>query len=35
VRAILVTGLDQASEPPDPITATPAHDNIRGAGYYQ
>ena len=35
VRSILVTGLDQAPEPPEPITATPAHDNIRGSGYYQ
>lgn len=35
VRSILVTGLDQAPEPPEPITAPPAHDNIRGAGYYQ
>ena len=35
VRSILVTGLDQAPEPPEPITATPVHDNIRGAGYYQ
>ena len=35
VRSILVTGLDQAPEPPDPITATPAHGNIRGADYYQ
>jgi len=35
VRSILVTGLDQAAEPPDPITATPTHGNIRGAGYYQ
>ncbi len=35
VRSILITGLDQAPEPPEPITATPAHDNIRGSGYYQ
>jgi transposase len=35
VRSILVTGLDQAPEPQEPITAPPAHDNIRGAGYYQ
>lgn len=35
VRSILVTGFDQAPEPPEPITATPAHDNIRGSGYYQ
>ena len=35
VRSILVTGLDRAPDPPDPITATPAHDNIRGPGYYQ
>lgn len=35
VRSILVTGLDQAPEPPEPITATPSHDNIRGSGYYQ
>jgi len=25
VRSILVTGLDRAPEPPQPITATPAH----------
>ena len=31
VRSILVTGLDQAPESPEPITATPAHDNIRRA----
>lgn len=35
VRSILITGLDRAPSPPDPVTATPAHDNIRGPGYYQ
>ncbi|MBD1549751.1 IS21 family transposase [Roseibium aggregatum] len=35
VRSILITGLDRAPSPPDQITATPVHDNIRGPGYYQ
>ena len=35
VRSILITGLDRAPSPPDPVTATPVHDNIRGPGYYQ
>ena len=35
VRSILITGLDRAPSPPDPITAAPVHDNIRGPGYYQ
>lgn len=35
VRSILITGLDQTASPPEPVTATPAHDNIRGPGYYQ
>lgn len=35
VRSILITGLDRAPKPSEPITATPVHDNVRGPGYYQ
>lgn len=35
VQSILVTGLDKASEPPEPMPPTPDHENIRGPGYYQ
>ena len=35
VRSILITGLDRAPGPPEPVTAPPRHDNIRGPGYYQ
>ena len=35
VQSILVTGLDKAPEPPEPVPRTPDHGNIRGPGYYQ
>ena len=35
VQSILVTGLDKAPAPQDPITPAPCHENIRGPGYYQ
>lgn len=44
VRSILMTGLDRAPSPPDPVTAPPVHDNFRRAsgarsarrpGYYR
>jgi len=35
VQSILVTGLDKAPDPPEPIPRAPDHGNIRGPGYYQ
>jgi len=33
VTSGLIIGLDQAPTTPEPVTATPSHDNIRGSGY--
>ena len=35
VNAILKSGLDRNGRTVEPIRATPAHANIRGATYYQ
>ena len=35
VSAILKSGLDRARPVAEPVKATPAHANVRGATYYQ